>query len=672
MIRKIENRLIIPEGFLNKLSNRLLVSFLFFYVSFSFQAQEDTARFEGVTILGNHKLMHDQGHYNRSEITALAPADLGVLLKRVAGATIADYGGIGSMKTLSVRGLGSTHAGLIVNGYPRSNPQNSQLDFSQIQLDNIEEATVLLGPSNQLEIPVSSRMKGSIIALGTFEQTFAKQPHAVRLSSTIGSFGRKEIHTSLKVGNDKSFLSFSGNLRGYEGDFAYELPYSNQDVLRRRENNDLTSYLFSLGGGRKWRTGKNQVHRVRFFGNLNHIDRSLPGAIILYTQSSTEHLLTQTKNIGGDYSYIGEKLKLRTFLSSGNDQLRYRDPDYYNQQGFIDNQYQNQFYQTGLNGSWKFKRFLLDFGNDLRFDDLWSSKELGEPKRLVNIGMIGGKMNLKYIDINASLFHHYIYDQNKLNEHDKQYNRLNPQLSITTSDKLFDQLQFSLWHKLSSRAPSFNELYFSQIGNTSLLPEESEQTNLGYAWIWKRKKLSGALKGNVFFNRVQNKIVAIPTQNLFVWSIQNVGNVLSYGMDFTFDLSYSFSAVTTLSLSSTTTYQLVTDRSSRQSPTFGHQIANTPVWTNASDIQLKLKQFSFGISSLFMGERYALNENIEMNALDSYTVFDFTGSYNFEIRERHELFIQAGIRNIADAQYYHINYFVMPGRHYFFKIAYEF
>jgi outer membrane cobalamin receptor len=498
MIRKTENQLLIFAGLFNKLSARLLVGFLFFYVSFSLNSQEDTTRFEGVTIVGNHKLIHDQGHYDRSEITALAPADLGVLLKRVAGATIADYGGIGSMKTLSVRGLGSTHAGLIVNGYPRSNPQNSQVDFSQIQLDNIEEATVLLGPSNQLEIPVSSRMKGSIIALSTFEQTFAKQPFGLRLSSTVGSFGRKEIHSSLKVGNEKSFLSFSGNLRGYEGDFAYDLPYSNQDVMRRRENNDLTSHFFSLGGGKKWRTGNNQVHRVRFFGNLNHIDRSLPGAIILYTQSSTEHLLTQTKNIGADYSYIGEKLKLRTFLSSGNDQLRYRDPDYYNQQGFIDNQYQNQFYQTGLNGSWKFERFLLDFGNDLRFDDLWSSKELGEPKRLVNIGMIGGKMNLKYFDINASLFHHYIYDQNNSDEHHKQYNRLNPQLSITTSDKLLDQLQFSLWYKLSSRAPSFNELYFSQIGNTSLLPEESEQTNLGYTWIWKQKKLSGSLKGKIF------------------------------------------------------------------------------------------------------------------------------------------------------------------------------
>jgi outer membrane cobalamin receptor len=671
MIQKTENRLLVFAGFFNLSLARLLVGFLFLFVFSSLYSQEDTTRFEGVTIVGNHKLMHEQGHYDRSEINALAPADLGVLLKRVAGATVADYGGIGSMKTLSVRGLGSTHAGLIVNGYPRSNPQNSQVDFSQIQLDNIEEATVLLGPSNQLEIPVSSRMKGSIIALSTFEQTFAQQPFALRLSSTVGSFGRKEVHASLKVGNEQSFLSFSGNLRGYEGDFVYEHPFSNEELIRRRKNNDLTSHFFSLGGGRKWRTGKNQVHRLRFFGNLNHIDRSLPGAIILYTQSSTEHLLTQHKNVGGDYSYLGKKLKFRTFLSAGNDQLRYQDPDYYNQQGFIDNIYQNQFYHTGLNGSWKFKRFLLDVGNDLRYDDLFSSKDLGEPQRLVNIGMIGGKINLNYFDINASLFHHYIYDQNNSGEHRKQYNRLNPQFSVTTSDKLFDHLQFSLWYKLSSRAPSFNELYFSQIGNTSLLPEESEQTNLGYSWVWKRKKLSGSLKGNVFFNRVLNKIVAIPTQNLFVWAIQNVGNVLSYGKDFTFDLSYSFSSETTLSFSSTTAFQKVTDRSSRQNPTFGHQIANTPVWTNASDIQLNVKKFSFGVASLFMGKRYALNENIAMNALDSYTVFDFTASYAVDIRNKHNLSIQAGIRNIANQHYFHINYFVMPGRSYFLRVSYE-
>jgi outer membrane cobalamin receptor len=556
------------------------------FLSINVYGQVDTTKFEEVVVFGNHPKIEEHKSYSRDNIEDLAPTDLGVLLKRVAGATIADYGGVGSMKTMSMRGLGSTHSGLLINGYPQSNAQSSQIDFGNIQVENIENITVQLSPSGNITVPVSSQMQGNFVSVETFEQSFTNQRFSFRGGSTMGSFARKELNTNLKVGSQNSFLSFSGNLRSYDGDFNYSLPYNLQNESRQRSNNEMSSYLLSVGAGKKWKSGDNVNHRARFFANLNHVDRSLPGAIILYNSPSMESLLTENKQVGGDYSLLSKRINLRSFLNISSNNLRYHDPEYFNTDGFIDNRYFNQSYQTGINAEIKFDAITLLLGNDTRLDNLNSSRDLGTPVRLSNIGMIGSEINLKYFGLNSSLFYHYVSDHNSINSHSKDYMRLNPQISLSSSDKLFEHVQLVMWYKHSSRAPSFNELYYSQIGNTSLEPEESQQANTGYIFILDKKKISGSVSGNIFLNRVSNKIVALPTQNLFVWSIQNVGKVLSYGKDIALALTIKFSDNCDLDISSTTTYQSVTDRSSTESPSYGHQIANTPQWTNTSDIQL--------------------------------------------------------------------------------------
>ena len=646
----------------------LCILCLFPFLSFT---QRDTTKFEGVTILGNHPKVEEHMSYSRDDINNLAPADLGVLLKRVPGVTIADYGGIGSMKTMSIRGLGSTHSGLLINGYPQTTPQNSQVDFGRIQIDHIESATVQLSPSNNISTPVSSQMQGNFVSIQTFDQSFTSQRFSLRSSSILGSFGRKEVSANLKVANKNSFLSLSGIARDYKGNFDYTLPFDIQDANRTRSNNNMTSYSLSIGGGKKWSSRNKTKHRARVFANINHINRSLPGAIILYNSPSNESLMTETRQVGGDYSLFSKRISLRSFLNITSNNLRYHDPEYFNLDVFIDNQYLNNSYQSGINTKISLDKINILFGNDIRYDNLSSSRNLGKPERFSNITLLGGEIDLKYILINPSIFHHYVNDRNTQNAHSTNYNRWNPQLSITSSDALFKKIQITLWYKHSSRAPSFNELYYSQIGNISLIPEESQQINSGYVWLFNKENISGSISGNIFLNRISNKIVALPTQNLFVWSIQNVGNVFSYGKDLTIKLNFALNDAITIDLSSSITYQSVTDRSSRDSPSFGHQIANTPEWTNASDIQFSLKNFNIGLSSLFMGKRYSLNENIPINVLDSYLTFDATLGYNLKIKQRHSILFQIGVKNFLDSQYYHINYYVMPGRNYFLKLAYE-
>lgn len=630
--------------------------------------QKDTTQLEGVTIHGSHKLLEEQATFDREKIQTLAPADLGILLKRTTGATVADYGGIGSLKSMSMRGMGSSHTGLVINGLEVCMSQQAQIDFGSISVSNIDQTRVLLQPTGSIQLPVSSQMRGSTVSIETFEHSFGESPIQVRGATTIGSFGRKEIYSGVKTTRNNTYLSFSGNLKSYAGGFSYTLPYSSETLVR--QNNALTSYDLAMGAGKKWRF-RNTHHRIRAFGKRTHLERELPGAVILYGSSSNEELNTQQDQIGVDYTMLSKLLQARTYASMEKQQLRYYDPDYLNNQGFIDNKYENRSFQSGFNLKLMLGKFHLAFGNDLKSQLLESSRDLGTPNRLNNVAMISSGYDLKYLQVSGGLYHHFVKDENRLLGHTNNYQRWNPQVSIQTSDHLMKRIQLSLWYKHSSRAPSFNELYYAQIGNTNLIPEEAQQFNLGYRWFFNKNRYEFSLTGNTFFNKIKNKIVALPTQNMFIWSIQNVGKVYSMGSEIKLHFKYQINTDLSINSSAGVTYQSVTDRTDAEAPTYEDQIANTPKWTQNSDLQVNWKQFKLSISSIYMGERYALNQNIKSNLLDDYLVLNANISYHFTMAKKHALGIQAGIKNIAHKQYYHINYFVMPGRHYFLRITYE-
>ena len=92
-------------------------------------------------------------------------------------------------------------------------------------------------------------------------------------------------------------------------------------------------------------------------------------------------------------------------------------------------------------------------------------------------------------------------------------------------------LEWDAYAKRSYRLPSFNDLYYSQVGNSSLVPESALQfgTDLrcfgaGGAWRWEARL-------SPYYNRVSDKIVAIPTSSQFRWTMLNIGQVDVTGLD---------------------------------------------------------------------------------------------------------------------------------------------
>lgn len=653
----------------NKFHHVLTTCFLLFVPYFLF-GQKDTTVYSEVSVKGKHLKIEKHTTLNETQIEQLAPNDLGSLLQYINGVTIKNYGGIGGMKTLSHRGLGGEHTQLIIDGLPVGDPQNGQTNLATIQLNNVEEVSLSHNNTYQL-VPVSGLIKGSSIQLKTFDQQFSPHQLSLRSSFTLGSFGQKDGFIGVKKGGQKSFISLTGGFRTYIGNYPYEIQFGQETQKVERRNNALNDYSFSLGAGYKWRKGLN-YHQLKFSAKVSAIDQELPGAVILYNNLAQETLKTENSGAGLNYSWFNRQFSLKAFTQYSNRFLHYHDPTYLNSDGFLDNQYLTNSWIGGFHLRYQWKDFTFHLGNDFGYDVLKSSRNLGEPKRSSNTAMVKAKYQAKFFNMEVSLFSQSFMDQNSFQDHRENYNKIHPQVSLFTSDQLFKNVQLFIWYKPSSRAPSFNELYYSQVGNKSLVPEKSSQLNLGTRYIKTLKKVDFQIQGNVFKNLVTDKIIALPTQNLFVWSIQNIGKVDIFGGDIHLSAGLSLNKEWKLKIQAGVSYQKATDVSDENSPTYQHQIAYTPILTGNASMSLHYKKAGLHLSSLFIGERFSLNENISGNRLDPYTVFDLSVNYSFHIKEKQEFKLHIGVKNIGNASYNFIKYYVMPGRNYFIKLSYEF
>lgn len=74
-------------------------------------------------------------------------------LRYFSGVQIKDYGGIGGLKTVNIRSMGSHHVGVFYDGIELGNAQNGVVDLGRFSLDNMEVISLYNGqkvPSSNL------------------------------------------------------------------------------------------------------------------------------------------------------------------------------------------------------------------------------------------------------------------------------------------------------------------------------------------------------------------------------------------------------------------------------------------------------------------------------------------------------------------------------------------
>ncbi len=111
-------------------------------------------------------------------------------VKQMAGVTLKDYGGVGGMKTVSARGLGSQFSTLTIDGVAVNDCQNGQVDLGRYMLGNSSMVSLTSGLQDEMLMSARSSASGSVINMETQEPYFlpGEQTHG-RIGMETGSFG---------------------------------------------------------------------------------------------------------------------------------------------------------------------------------------------------------------------------------------------------------------------------------------------------------------------------------------------------------------------------------------------------------------------------------------------------------------------------------------------------
>ena len=95
-------------------------------------------------------------------------------LRYFSGIQLKDYGGVGGIKTVNIRSMGTHHLGISYDGVALGNAQNGQIDLGQFSLDNVEEITLYNGQKSAIFQPASDFGNAGSVYIRTREPEFRR------------------------------------------------------------------------------------------------------------------------------------------------------------------------------------------------------------------------------------------------------------------------------------------------------------------------------------------------------------------------------------------------------------------------------------------------------------------------------------------------------------------
>lgn len=547
-----------------------------------------------------------------ADIERLQPVDLLDLFNRVPGIDVTQSGSQGSTTSLFLRGTNSDHTLFLVDGQRISSASLGRTNFQFIDPNQIE----------RIEIVRSSR--SSIYggeAIGGVIQIFTKKGQGKpesSVSTEIGSnslqrvtAGTKGVYKRFRYTLNTSYLETGGidsqvDDTGTNGD---------RDSYRNRSINTNLGYEFSNGVDFNFSffqtTSRNfyddaptkDMFRDSWIQNLV-FDVNAPVTDWWQSKLSVGRSVDDSDNIDGltgvnesNFRTTRENVSWQNDFSIGDDQL-------------------------------------LTLGYDFYDDDLDSSQTYEDE----------GRNSVSDRDNNA-VFAQYqgtlsIFDfVVGIREDDNEAFGTKTTGNISVGIQLGEMHRMTLGWNEGFKAPTFNDLYwpfvsefgFTTYGNPNLLPEESENYEIGFSgnydsWYW-------AL--SAYRNRIDNLIQWAPVDAFFSeWTPSNVstakikgGELVVGGRLAGWDISTAYS------------YTNPRDDDSDK------VLLNRSKKSLLVDIDRRFERWNIGISMNAKGKRYTNTSNT--NSLGGYTLFDFRIGY--EVTDK--LKAQLKVENLFDKHY---------------------
>ena len=551
--------------------------------------------------------------------------DISGELHQVPGLQLSDYGGYAGLKTVSLRGMGSPHTAIYVDGVRVGNVQSGQGDLGMLDIENYGSAVVDYAQNS--------------ISFNTAKPVFSNGPIAGHARFNAGSFNTylPSARMDFKL-SDRLALSVNAAGVMSKGDFLLA------DGTRRL-NNDIGQVR---GGINLFGTVDEGDYHVKAF--YNAAVRGTPGSVSWPSEDRQQDRNmylqgTVKKRFSGLYT-------LRASAKAGYDDIYYTS-------SWGDSQYGQTELQLNTSHMFNIKHlWSISLAADVMWDKLASTNYNAE--RLTAISAITSSFNFERLSLNIAAEYSGYFDKGQITRH-----AVSPSMDFRF--RVTDGLDIVGFGRRAYRVPMFNELYYVGYDNPNLLPEDAWLIDLGldfYRQVSQEWKIKAKVDG--FYNLLTNKITSAPTaEDPNIWLPFNIGKVRSLGMDLVAGAYYE-SGDWSLSSDLRYSYQSAVDKTP-DSYSYDQQIAYIAKHTVTADIKAAWKGYT-------LNPRWAwkTGRTDSAGSLADWNTLDLTLDKRFPILGSMALELSLTAKNLLNSRYELVSGYPMPGRSFIGGIAFHF
>lgn len=601
-------------------------------------------------------------------------------LRYFSGVQIKDYGGMGGLKTVNIRSMGSQHVGVFYDGIQLGNAQNGVVDLGKFSLDDLEEISMYNGQKSSIFQPAKDFGSSGSIYLQPKTPTFKENKKTnliLRLKLGSISLLNPSFRIEQKISNRIS-ASFSSEFVQSDGLYKYKYQKKNSDgsvandTIAKRYDSYIRAKRFetSLQG-----IINNGNWNIRGYGYIS--DRGIPTAVVNNGfHPKGQKMLDENYFVQANFrKKIFPRFETQLKAKFAYDYTRYLDTlNVAETNRKDDNTYvQREVYISSsniysINSDWD-----VSASFDFQYNNLDADlTDFSYPTRYTSLVAFATTYQWNRFKFLGSVLGTFVHENVEKNLKSPDRTVWTPSAFLSwkpLEDKDFNVRAF---YKRVFRMPTFNDLYYTMIGNTMLKPEYTNQYDIGFTYqkFYDQPVFKGIyIKADGYYNQVENKIVAVPTTNLFRWMMTNLGDVKIIGVDVNVQAELDLGKVKVKPLVSYT-FQRAGDYTEKGESYYGDQIPYVPWHAATFTLMTDYKNWSFNYSFMYTGERYdAQQNNILANYLQPWYTHDLSIQRKFNIQS-HQFKASFEVNNLLNQYYDVVRNYPMPGRN--FKLIVSF
>ncbi|MEO8447105.1 MAG: TonB-dependent receptor [bacterium] len=588
-----------------------------------------------IQVIGKDKIKNKNGEY------------LSDILQLTGGAFIKSYGGSGSLNTISMNGLGAEHTLILLNGVKLNSTQNNQIDLNTISKDNIESIEILNNGSSSV---YGSEAIGGVINIVTTRNSSNKLN--LKLNAQAGSYNQRKITASLQKNAGPLNLSFDYSTERSLNNYDYYFNNGIRKFLKDRQNSNYDFSNYSLNIGLK----SGMDARINLYSSYSDQMRNFPGIETGSEASrSTQKDMNWISNLSFEKNF-NKVIRLKTQINLQNNLSKYDD------KVLTDSYYKNLYYSNSTQVNYINKNIQIASGFDLSHARLYSNEVDGDIKRWQPGIYAASEIDMsEKLKIFPSVRYDYISDIDK--------SAVSGKFGINFKPFKKTNLNFKTSAGNNFASPTFNELYWNDLGNRSLNPESS--VNIDFGAIAGFEMISqNVLEVTYTYIDAKDKIVWSPNSN-GLWTPKNISRSVSNIIGVSFDSKKIIARDLMIDLGAS--YSFTTSLKKNEAyigdPTYDKQIFYIPQNLAKINVGLTYKTTGVNLFYNYTGKRFTDFEN--KNSLPGVNLLEGNIYQDMKIWKLNT-HVKFEVNNIFNEDYQMISGYPMPLRNYKVSVGIEY